>query len=336
MAKQKVVNPKRRTTLRDVADYVGCSTAVVSTVINGSRGRSMASEQLSQRITQAAQKLGYRPDFVSQSMARRSTRTLGVYVEKGEGTSISYPYESTIICGVEQACQQHEYDLLIISLSGKAAPQVCLNKMIERRVDGLILLHVLHDATWIDSLLARQDHVVTVNYYGPAPLLSVNFDNKAATAMAVRHLYELGHRRIGYVGSLMMWGPGEQLRSDGYHEAMAQLNLPIDPLWVVDDRTAPPTGMASEHEYDAVAHHMIQLGNARPTAIVCGSDWAAIGLTRYFRRHGLEVPGDMSVIGHDDKQICRYFDPPMSSIHQPLEAMGRKAAELLNVDKEES
>tara|TARA_Y100001933_G_scaffold265072_1_gene334994 strand:+ start:43289 stop:44995 length:1707 start_codon:yes stop_codon:yes gene_type:complete len=289
----------------------------------------MASEQLTQRITKAAEELGYRPDFASQSMARRSTQTLGLYVDQWSGSSVSYRYESAIILGIEQACQKHQYDLLMISLGGVATPQACHHKFAERRIDGLMVLHVRHEAPWVAQMVQSHQHIASVNYYGDAPLLTVNFDDQAATDMAVQHLHDLGHHRIGYVGMLATLGPGEKLRYDGYHQAMQRLNLPVDQRCVIYDCTASPTGILEEHDYDSVANYLINLGDARPTALVCGNDWAAICLTRYFKRNGLDVPGDISVIGLDDIELCQQIDPPMSTIRQPLEAMGYKATELL-------
>ncbi len=325
----------RRITLADVAQEAGCSPALVSSVINRSSTNAGASPALTRKIQEAAQRLGYRPDFASQSLARRSTRTMGVYVPPAEGSSLAYPYENAILRGIEQACQQRGHDLLVINLGGHATPDTCTHRFTERRIDGLILLHVPDDAQWVTPLLDRHPRAVSVNYYGPeARLPRVNFDDRAATAMAVEHLVHLGHERIAYVGLMIdRPGPGAVLRREGYELAMQQCGLAVPDAWIVDrtfDRAHWPAqsidhGATGEFAVD----RLLSLPGPRPTALVCYGDLGAIAAVQRLKHHGLSVPRDLSVIGLDDMELCRYVDPPLTTIRQPLEDMGERAAELL-------
>ncbi|MEX0776076.1 MAG: LacI family DNA-binding transcriptional regulator [Phycisphaeraceae bacterium] len=330
----------RRVTLADVASLAGCSTAIVSTVINRASSSAGASPNLIRRIKQAARELDYRPDFASQSLARRSTRTIGVYVPPETGSSLAYPYEAAIIRGIEQVCQQRNYDLLAINLTGKTTPQGCFHKFTERRIDGLVLLHVPDEADWVGALLERYPHVASVNYYGPVQrLLTVNFDDHAATALAVQHLVELGHTRIAYIGPASLNpGPGAVLRCQGFQDAMRAHGLPIVPQWIWD-RSNPQAAMPTQglDLFDSGEAAVDQLfssspslaGSARPTALVCYGDLTAIRATRQLKKYGLTVPRDVSVVGIDDMELCRHVDPPLTSIRQPLEDMGRRITALL-------
>lgn len=325
----------RRVTLADVARAAGCSPALVSTVINRANTNAGAGKEMTRRIRDAARSLGYRADFASQSLARRSTRTIGVYVPPGVGSSLAYPYEAAIIRGIEQVCQQHSYDLLAINLTGSTSPEDCLHKFTERRIDGLILLHVPADADWIEPLLARHPHVASVNYYGSATgLASVNFDDRAATALAVEHLVSLGHHRIAYIGpGEADPGPGAARRCQGFLDAMHSRGLVTPDEWVWD-RThlagpMPAQPMDMYATGPAAVDRFLQAPGPRPTAIVCYGDLIALYALRCLRERGLDVPRDVSVIGIDDMELCRHVDPPLSSIRQPLEAMGQRVTDLL-------
>jgi DNA-binding LacI/PurR family transcriptional regulator len=331
----QILHPARRVTLADVASEAGCSTALVSSVINRSNTNAGASPALTLKIQEAAKRLGYRPDFASQSLARRSTRTIGVYVPPAEGSSLAYPYESAILRGIELACQQRGHDLLVINLGGNATPDTCTHRFTERRIDGLVLLHVADDAAWIGPLLDRHARTVSVNYYGDERRLPrVNFDDRAATAMSVEHLVHLGHERIAYVGLMNERpGPGAVLRREGFEQAMVQCGLAIPDAWIIDrtfDRTAWP-GQPLEHgpTGDFAVDRLMSLPGPRPTALVCYGDLGAIAAIRRLQHHGLSVPRDISVIGLDDMELCRYVDPPLTTIRQPLEDMGERAAQLL-------
>lgn len=329
----------RRVTLADVARAAGCSPALVSTVINRANTNAGAGKEMTRRIHEAARRLGYRADFASQSLARRSTRTIGVYVPPAAGSSLAYPYESSIIRGIEQVCQAHSYDLLAINLTGHTSPEHCLHKFAERRIDGLILLHVPADAVWIDPLLDRHPHVASVNYYGPAArLATVNFDDRAATALAVEHLVSLGHRRLAYLGpGEADPGPGAALRCRGFLDAMQAHGLTVPDAWVWD--RSHPASPISPDPLDlystgpAAVDHLLQWndlhGSSRPTALVCYGDLIALYAIRRLRERGLNVPADISVIGIDDMELCRHVDPPLSSIRQPLDAMGQRVTQWL-------
>jgi len=325
----------RRVTLADVAAAAGCSTALVSSVINRSSTSAGASQAKAKRIREVAEELGYRADFASQSLARRSTRTFGVYVSPSVGSSMTYPYEAAIIRGVEQVCQQHSYDLLAINLSGESSPDTCLHKFTEGRIDGLVLLHVPHNADWVAPLVERYPNISSVNYYGPVErLVTVNFDDRAATALGVEHLVELGHQRIAYIGPSVNVGPGAELRRIGFVDAVKQHGLSLPDRFVWDCSTSDEATAAEFAEYtnkQAVAELFAgdRPADERPTGIVCYDDHIAIDAVREIRWLGLDVPGDVSVIGIDDMELCKHVDPPMTSIRQPLEAMGRRVASWL-------
>ena len=322
-------------TIKDVAREAGCSTAVVSTVVNRAHGNVVVSDETRQRVITAAARLGYRPHFASRSLVRQRAQTIGVFIPCG-GASIGYPYEAAILRGIEGACRAREYDLLAINLGGEHAPDLCAHKFTEQRIDGLLLLHVAHDASWVAPLAAAHRNIAAVNYYGPVRAIdTITFDDQAATRLAVANVLSLGHRTIGYIGRLSPFpGPGELLRRVGFETAIHESGLIMDPGWMIDEsdpscnqrvHAAQPPEAA-----DLALECILALPpHRRPTAWVTHNDMVAIPLLQRLQGAGIRVPTDVSVIGIDDHEFCRYTTPALSSIRQPLEAMGARAADLV-------
>jgi len=287
------------------------------------------------RVMGAAARLGYRPHFASRSLVRQRAQTIGVFIPC-DGASIGHPYEAAILRGIESACRSREYDLLAINLGGEHAPDLCAHKFTEQRIDGLLLLHVAHDASWVAPLAAAHSNIAAVNYYGPVRGIdTINFDDQAATRLAVSHLFLLGHRAIGYIGRLSPHpGPGERLRREGFEAAVRESGLTIDPDWVIDE-SAPAFSQRVQaaqppEAADLALECILALPpQRRPTAWVTHNDMVAIPLLQRLKGAGIRVPEDVSVIGIDDHEFCRYTTPALSSVRQPLEAMGARAAKLV-------
>jgi len=322
-----------RPTLKDIAKLANCSTAVVSTVVNNAKGNTLVSDEMRRRVRKAAAELGYRPNFASRSLVRQSVETIGLYVPPAPGVGLGMPYEGAIISGLEQACQEHGYDLLAINLSGKSTHEDCGHKFAEGRIDGLVLLHIDHNATWIDDLVAAHRNVVAVNFYGKAKgLTTINFDDIAAVRIAVEHLVTIGHRRIGWIGDPFVdLGPGAKLRRVGYEQAMTEAGLMIDPKLISDYNPKTRRTDADQEQAGAAAvRQVFDCPNAeRPTAVVCYNDMLAAGAMYGLARMGITVPDQVSVIGVDDSEVCRFTAPKLTSIRQPLEMMGYQAASSL-------
>lgn len=324
-----------RVTLADVSRLAGCSTAVASTVINKAKGNTGVSPEMVKRVRSAAAELGYRADFASQSLARRTTQTLGVYVPPAPWAGIGYSYEGKILRGVEAACRARGYDLLVINLGGDGSPDDCLDKFAQRRIDGLVLVHVAHDEPWVAPLMADHANIVAVNYYGNTPgLHAVNFDDARAARVATEHLIQQGHRRIGYIGPLTENpGPGAEARRRGFMETMARHGLEVDPRCVIcrlaGGSNVPTENLEHQDTGQFAGDYLAGLGDNRPTACVAYSDYVAIQMLRQFQILGVRVPEQMSVIGIDDSELCGIVWPRLSSVKQPLEEMGFLAAESL-------
>ena len=324
-----------RITLKDVARRAGCSTAVVSTIINQAKGNTLVSEETRERVRRAAKDLGYRPDFASRSLARRRTHTLGIYIPPGPWAGVGFAYEGVILRGIEATALARGYDLLLLNVSGQQDSEVCLRKFGERRIDGLILMHVDPGAPWIGEVLKANQIVVAVDYSGDEPGLdTVGFDNLAAGRVAVEHLYGLGHRRIGYVSSCRK-PPSEDaiVRLAGYRQSMAEHGLEVDRQWIFDAsmlaKPLLPDDPVCQLEAKFAAEHIIRLGPSGPTAWVFYGDLVAVHAMRHLQAAGIQLPGQLSLVGVDDSEWSRFVSPQLTSVRHPLEEMGRRAADML-------
>ncbi len=331
---------RRHATLRDVALRAGCSTAVVSTVVNHAKGNTLVSPETRDRVLLAAKELDYRPNFASRSLVHRRTRTLGIYIPPRPWAGVGFSYEGAIIRGIESTTQARGYDLLLLNVAGQQDTGTCARTVAERRIDGLLLIHVEQGSPWLADLVKVSTNLVLVDYPGAEPEMdTIGFDNQAAGRLAVEHLVQLGHRRIGYVGSCCeVPSVDAAQRLEGYRAALAQHQLPMNERWIVDQRRAERAISAQEPvcqlEAGIAARHIQSLGSAGPTAWVAYGDLVAVHLIRLLQAAGRRIPQEISVMGVDDSDWCQMVTPTLTSIRHPLEEMGRAAAALL-IDKAE-
>ena len=346
--------PRKRPTLRDVAELAGCSTAVVSTVINRAHGRSGASAELIERIREAADQVNYRPHFASRILKRNRADTLGVFHPPLRGPSSGYLYITGLLFGIEQACHARGYHLLALNLGADVSPDVCSQTFAEGRIDGLVTVQLSRTADWLAELAERNPNIVSINYDDADVVSTINFDGRAATRMAVQHLVELGHRRIAYVGTPEHRGTAALLRCAGYRDGMADAGLEVREDWVFDYSVdtirrqadaAEADGRAAEGSdspyasFDAfgeyAAEQIMAMGPQRPTALVSYADGLSIPAMLRLLDMGVRVPEQMSVVGLDDAMVGQIVRPKLTTLRQPLEEMGRQAAELViqNTDR---
>lgn len=343
MRQQKFKKAKvRQPTLRDVAALARCSTAVVSTVINNAKGNTLVSDEMTRKVREAARELGYRPNFASRSLARRQTRTLGIYIPPRPWSGSGYPYEGAMLRGVEASCRSKGFDLLLVNMTGNTAPEACVRTLAESRIDGLLLMHMLSGERWLRDLLEVSPNVVGVDYTRPEPFIdAVTFDNVEVGRIALRHLIELGHRKLGFVGSFT--NPASldgSLRLQGFMDAAREAGIAINPRWILDYRTMPEAikenDPVCQMEGVLSAQYIHSLPqDQRPTALVCHTDLTALYLLQGLAKRGIRVPQDLSVIGVDNSEWAKACDPMLTTISHPLEEMGKRAADMLIAKSEE-
>ena len=303
--------------LADIAKHADVSEATVSRVLNGRPG---VAEGTRQAVLTALDVLGCdRPTRLKPKSA------LLVGLVMPELVNPIFPAFAQVI---ESALSQRGYTPVLCTQSPSGATEEeYVEMLLERGVSGIIFVSGLHADTGADHeryqlLVERHLPVVFVNGWLPsveAPFVSS--DEYAAMELAVSHLVALGHRRIGFAS-----GPERfivvQRKLAGYRTSMkAQLGLPdedLDPMVALS--------MFGVEGGEAAGRQLLDAG---VTAVVCGSDMMALGVIRAARQRGLTVPGDVSVVGYDDAPMMEFTDPPMTTIRQPVHAMGLAAVQSL-------
>ena len=303
-----------RTRLTDLAEQAGVSTATVSRVLNGKAG---VSTQTRQAVLAALDVLGYeRPE----KLRTRSAGLVGLIVP--ELTNPVFPAFAQVI---ESMLSERGYTPLLCTQSpGGTTEDQYVEMLIDHGVDGIVFVSGLHaDAgaspDRYQRLRSRGLPIILVNGFADgvdAPTVST--DDAAAMDLAVRHLVSLGHRSIG-----LAVGPDRFIPTRRKMKAFAE-NLRRHLGSDVDGHVV--TTLFTVEGGQAAAAELIASGH---TAIVCGSDLMALGAIRAARARGLRVPDDVSVVGYDDSPLIAFTDPPLTTVRQPVQAMGHAAVSAL-------
>ncbi|MFD3517029.1 LacI family DNA-binding transcriptional regulator [Streptomyces sp. NPDC058657] len=303
--------------LADIAAQAKVSEATVSRVLNGKAG---VADGTRQRVLAALDVLGYeRPVRLRQ----RTLDLIGLVIP--ELTNPIFPAFAQVI---EQTLAGRGYTpILCTQTPGGATEDELVEQLVERGVGGIVFLSGLHADLSADparywALDAAQIPYVLINGYNPAisaPYVSP--DDRAAVRMAVGHLADLGHERIGLAVGPVRYVPSRRKR-DGFIDALAEvLGVPADRAELAVQHT-----LFSVEGGQAAAGELLDQGC---TGIVCGSDMMALGVVRAARDRGLRVPGDVSVVGYDDSPLIPFTDPPLTTVRQPVQAMATAAVGAL-------
>jgi DNA-binding LacI/PurR family transcriptional regulator len=308
-------------TLKDVAREAGVAKMTASVVLNGARSGTQVSETTRARIIEVAARLGYRPNAVARGLSRRR---MDVIVQ---GTGLNY-YFLEVFNGVLEVAVPNRQSATVFGIPGWAGEQIQaeLLNLCDGRVDGLIFIgpHLL-DRAFIESV---QQHtpLVAVHAEDPPPsLYNVDIDNAGGIYAATRLLIELGHQRIAHLAgntSLPFIQAGARNRIEGYRRALEDAGIPFDPTLVLPGYYIEPSGRER-------MERLLDSPEPLPTALCCANDSIALGCLGVCQERGIRVPEDISITGFDNVLTTRLTAPPLTTVGQPLIEMGRRAAQLL-------
>jgi DNA-binding LacI/PurR family transcriptional regulator len=302
----------RPATIRDVAARAGVSHQTVSRVINDSPSVTAATRE---RVLAAIRDLAFVPSPMARGLISNQTRSIGIVAD-----DVSDHFFARVVAGAEAEARRRGYYLMIGSVEPDDDEGGYLRLMLERRVEGLILARPSVPLTPADLVAARGAGVplVAVGFSELPGFPVVDVDNRQGGYDATRHLLEHGHRRIATLVGPGAW-PSAAARLDGYRQALLEAGVAEDPSLV-----EPASGWGLESGR-AAARRLLERG-ADFTALFGHSDLIALGAIRQLRDAGLRVPDDVSVVGYDDLPVAEYFEPALSTIHQPMREVGALAA----------
>jgi LacI family transcriptional regulator len=300
-------------TIKDVAARAGVSFTTVSHVVNNTRP---VSSDVRVKVEAAIKELNFVPSAVARSLKARTTSTIGVLVPNSTN-----PYFAEMSRGIEDYCERHGYCVILGNSDDNAEKQrKYLRVLVERRIDGLIIASAGDEATLAEALRLIDLPVVIVDReVSGVEADLVQIDHGVGAYMAVRHLLDLGHRRIACISGLEGMAVG-QARVAGFRRALLEAGVSPDDCPIVQSDYTSPGG------YHAAVG---LLEGYRPTAIFATNDMMGLGVLRAAAERGIAVPRELSVVGFDDIELCRFFYPALTTVGQSIVMLGERAAQTL-------
>jgi DNA-binding LacI/PurR family transcriptional regulator len=297
-----------RVTSVDVARRAGVSQSTVSLVLSGkARGRISAPTEAA--VRQAAEELGYRPNVAARALRTGLARTVGLVVR-----DVTHPFFGRTMRGAQEAAWAAGYAVALVDVPTDADWQRApLEALRAGPVDGFLYFSV-------EPPRGRPGEHVVVIEASPPDIPWVRLDTEGGADAALGHLLELGHRRIGHLGSQVQF-PTFEIRTERWRAALESAGVePGDDLWA-----------GSLIDFDDAARAAVELLGRPdpPTAIFCDDDILAGGVYLAARERGLRVPEDLSVVGFDDLDFAHVLAPPLTTIAADAELLGATAFETL-------
>lgn len=300
-------------TMKDIARLAQVSTSTVSHVINGSR---FVSDEIREKVMRIVAELNYTPSAVARSLKVHETKTIGLLV-----TATNNPFFAEVMAGVEQYCQQHQYNLIIAATGGDAKRlQQNLQTLMHKQVDGLLLM--CGDSRFqADIELAISLPLVVMDWWFTELNADKILENSALGGyLATKALIDAGHRKIGIITGNLKKSVAQN-RLQGYKNALSEAKIALNPHWIVESHF--------DFEGGVLGIQSLLTQSSRPTAVFCCSDTIAVGAYQAIQQQGLRIPQDLSIMGYDDIELARYLSPPLSTICQPKAELGKLAVEAL-------
>jgi len=302
-------------TMKDIARLAGVSTSTVSHVINKSR---FVSDEIAERVNNAAQQLNYAPSALARSLKMNRTKTIGMLV-----TTSTNPFFGEVVKGVERSCYHQGYNLILCNTEGdNQRMKASINTLLQKRVDGLLLMCSTLEGERLDVFDRYPDIPVVVMDWGPILFASDKIQDNSLQGgyMAAKHLIECGHKEIGCITGPLIRHQA-QMRYEGYKRALAEAGIAINPDWIVE------SDFECEGGYQAF-EKLYERGKLPSALFVC-NDMMAMGVIQAASQRGLRVPDDLSLIGYDDVHIAKFMTPALTTIHQPKYRLGKAAVDTL-------
>ncbi|HZP54788.1 LacI family DNA-binding transcriptional regulator, partial [Actinocrinis sp.] len=308
--------PTRRPTLDEVALRAGVSRSAASRAINNARHVSRATREA---VEQAIQELGYVPNPSARALATQQATAVILAVSHNDPALFADPFFGQIIVGISAALETTDLVLMLALANSPHGRERVQRVLRSRRADGVMLLSLRGD----DPLYRLTEQLGLPVVIGGRPLHGepawyVDADNRGGARLATEHLIALGRRRIATItGEIDSRAGAERLR--GFQETLAVAGL---------DNTLIEYGDFTE-ESGVRATARLLAAHPDMDALFAASDSMAAGAMRALKAHGRSVPADVAVVGFDDLPIARHTDPPLTSVNQPIQALGREMAKML-------
>jgi LacI family transcriptional regulator len=312
--------PVKPITLKELAATLELSQSTVSRIVNGAGNEHRIAKETQDRVLHAAALYGYSANTVARSLRQKRTYTIGVIVPE-----ISEGYSTGVLSGIEDELLKDDYFYFVVSHRHRDELREGYPRMmLSRSVEGIIAIDTTIEEDLPVPVVAVSGHKRRQG------VVNIELDHEHAAQLALSHLKSLGHKRIAFIKG-QEFSSDTELRWQGIVDVAKTLSIVVDPRLVVQlqgPEPGPGPGLAVTRE--------LLKAKLPFSAIFAFNDVTAIGAIMALREEGLRVPKDVSVLGFDDVLIALTNSPPLTTIHQPLHAMGQAAAStLLQLIREE-
>ncbi len=307
---------RKRVRMRDVASRCEVSISTVSLVLSGD---PRIPEDTTRKVLEAVKAMEYRPSVIARSLARRSSRTIGVIIP--EFAFVNNPaFYYLALQGIHSQTQPAGFKMVV-----EAANKVFIERryhlrlLKEQSADAVVYLAAaLSDKFLTEMEKEAYPFVLAGSYAEGVNLVCARGDDFFGAKLATQHLISLGHKAIGFIGGNAQFSFGRD-REGGYREAMRQAGLLVEPSWVV------PGDMDLQKSSEAT----LSLLDAKVTAIFAAHDVMAYGAMDALRKAGRRIPTDVAVVGMDDLEMSSWMNPPLTTIRYDIARMAGQAAKFV-------
>ncbi len=302
------------TTIVDVARAAGVSTATVSRVLNGN---TRVDPETAARVQRVIDELGYRPSHAARTLRTQQSRVWALLIP-----DVRNPHFTEVVRGIEDVAYEAGYSLLLCNTDEDAEKERgYLELALAERVTGVILAPTHPPAPGIKRILAQNVAMVTVDRrFAGAQLDAVLVNNSAGAEQAVDHLLDSGYRRLACIAGPLDTTTGQE-RLAGFRSALARRGVALDPDLV----------RIGDFRRSGGLYEMQQLIGLRepPDAVLVANNLMTLGALEAVANAGLDIPGDVALVGFDDALLTSLVRPPLTSIAQPTYELGLETARLL-------
>lgn len=315
---------RRRVTIAEVAHAAGVSKTTVSVVLNGGANELGIRESTRTAVLDSASRLGYAPNYAARNLRRRRTNVLSLLVQ-----DLANPWFVDIAVATRAAAAAHGFEVDVVNAGPFEAEMQALEHLRGGRADAVIVATGRH-ATRGPAIEALKDLVqhglpaVMLIDRSPDPTIpAIRIDVEGGAYLAIRHLLSLGHRRIAHLALLGTHPIEDELTSQGdryrgIQRALHDAGVAFEPRWLVRGTDTLSGGRA-------MMHALLETRAPRPTAVLVYNDLTAIGGLRALHEAAMRVPDDMAIVGTDGIELGEYTTPPLTTVDQPREELGRLA-----------
>lgn len=302
------------TTRKDVANSANVSVATVSNVFNNTK---YVSPEIKERVIEAAEALNYKPNHFAKMLNSEYSFQIGVMVD-----NLQNPFYGEIVEGINEVAAKNNYSVGLYIAENEFTQNV--NQISERKMDGVIIFSYLNEEdNKMLELLHKEGIAILVGGAEHDFASTLDIDNRLAIEDTVRHLVELGHTRIAYLTGIP--DLENDMRYVYYKKALGDFGIDYDHNLVASGPSLYDTTMNLGKK---LTRSLLDK-NADFTAVIAVNDLMALGAIMAIKEHGLTVPEDISVVGFDDIDISRHFEPQLTTVRVPKKEMGRIAMRML-------